>query len=557
MSAAWQSPVVHNVAGALSAQARERPEQAAMHYPAGTRRGRVVYRSCSYRELDELSDAWARGLQHLGIGRGVRTALMVPPGLDFFALFFGLFKAGAVPVLIDPGIGLKSLKTCLGEAAPEAFIGVSRAQLARTLLRWAPQSIHKTVTLGPRPGWYGHSAREVLKLGRKASGSVLEATRPEDTAAILFTSGSTGTPKGVVYRHRHFTAQVDMLRTAFDIRPGDVNLPTFPPFALFDPALGMTSVIPHMDPTRPARANPQWLVQAIEQFGVTTVFGSPALLRVLAEHTGRQQLRLESVKCVISAGASVPIDVIRQLEQALPAGTPVHTPYGATECLPVSSIASTRITPRIEQATASGAGICVGRPVPPNRVGIIAIDDGPEPLLDQDRLLAPGETGEIVVNGPTVTDSYWHRERQTQLAKTTDLDGQVWHRMGDVGYLDASGMLWYCGRKSQRVILGQETLFTDQLEAVFNNHGQVRRTALVGIRRHGATEAVLCVELSERQGSSARERIAGELLDIARANPRTRNVGRILFHPGFPVDIRHNAKIGRERLAAWAQRQLS
>lgn len=553
----WQSPAAHNVAGALTWQAGRQPQAPAIHYPAGKRGGHIDYRCCSYAELEELSNRWARGLQSVGIGRGVRTALMVPPGLDFFALFFALFKAGAVPVLIDPGIGLKHLKTCLAEAAPAAFIGVPRAQLARVLLRWAPGTIENTVTVGARYGWPGLSSREVLRRGDRATGAVLEATGPEEMAAILFTSGSTGAPKGVVYRHRHFTAQVDMLRTAFDIRPGEISLPTFPPFALFDPALGMASVIPLMDPTRPARANPALLVQAIERFGVTNIFGSPALLRVLGQHTARQNIELPSVKRVISAGAAVPLEVIRTLEPALPDAAAIFTPYGATECLPVSNFSNRDMTADIEEATRQGAGICVGRPVPPNQVGIIPISDQPEPNLDQGRFLPAGSRGEIVVHGPTATDRYWRRDEQTRLAKMTDPEGHTWHRMGDIGYLDETGRVWYCGRKSQRVTVGGETLFADALEAIFNTHPAVRRSALVGVPGPDSERAVLCVELPARAGKRERARIRAELLDLARNHPAARHIGTVLFHPSFPVDIRHNAKIGREQLAAWASRRLA
>jgi acyl-CoA synthetase (AMP-forming)/AMP-acid ligase II len=551
----WRSPVVHNVAGALTWQADRQPEAPAIHYPAGVRGGRIDYRSCTYSELDELSNRYARGLQSVGIGRGVRTALMVPPGLDFFALFFALFKTGAVPVLVDPGIGLKHLRACLAEAAPKAFIGVGRAQLARRLLRWSPETIERTVTVGSR--WPGLTARELLRRGESAAGPVLEATRPDEMAAILFTSGSTGLPKGVVYRHRHFTAQVDMLRTAFDIRPGEVSLPTFPPFALFDPALGMTSVIPHMDPTRPAKANPALLVQAIERFGVTNVFGSPALARVLGDYAAEREITLPSVRRVISAGAAVPLDVIRTLERALPDGAAVYTPYGATECLPVSNLSSRDITPEIERATLEGAGICVGRPVPLNRVGIIPVNDRPEPHLDQGRLLPAGSRGEIVVHGPTATDQYWRRKKQTRLAKTVDLEGNIWHRMGDIGYLDDAGRLWYCGRKSQRVQVDDEILFPDALEAIFNAHPGVRRSALVGVPGPESTRAVLCVELAGRARKRDRARIRAELLGMAQQHPPARAIGTVLFHRAFPVDIRHNAKIGREKLAAWAARKLA
>lgn len=553
----WHGETVNNVAGALSEQAARQPDQPAMHYPTGLKQGRIRYSSITYRALDELSNQWARGLRNKGIGRGVRTALMVPPGLDFFALFFALFKAGAVPVLIDPGIGVKPLGKCLAEARPEAFIGVTRAHVARILLRWAPRSIKQCVTVGPRLGWGGESARAVLASGARSSEAVLEDTGPDDIAAILFTSGSTGIPKGVVYRHRHFLAQVEMLREAFDIRPGDVNLPTFPPFALFDPALGMTSVIPCMDPTRPAKAKPDLLLQSIERFEVNTVFGSPALLRVLARYTDENSVSLASIKRIISAGAAVPIDVMRRLEPALPDGARIFTPYGATECLPVANISNHEINPELERRTRLGEGICVGLPVSPNRVGIVPITDEPLPRLDSSPFLAPNETGEIVVYGPTTTDAYWQRDEQTRLAKSVDDTGAIWHRMGDIGFLDESGRLWYCGRKSQRVETSGQTLFTDQLEAVFNTHPDVSRTALVGVGRAGAVTPVLCIELAQKKSRAERTRIREALQEMAAGNPRTRLIRTFLFHPAFPVDIRHNAKIGREQLAVWADGKIT
>ena len=276
MSNHWNSADCCNIAGALSWQAGKQAETPAIYYPTGIRKGEVQYLSCTYRELDDLSNSYARGLREYGLSRGSRVALMMPPGRDMFALFFALFKAGAVPVLIDPGIGLKPLKHCLAEAAPEAFIGVSRAHVARAVLGWAPDSIKKLITDGPKLGWGGINCEQLMRMGERTSGPMLEATRPGEMAAILFTSGSTGIPKGVVYRHGQFTAQVGMLKDAFGIKEGEIDLPTFAPFALFDPALGMTTVIPWMNPTKPAKANPNLLVQAIQRFGVTNIFGSPA-----------------------------------------------------------------------------------------------------------------------------------------------------------------------------------------------------------------------------------------------------------------------------------------
>jgi acyl-CoA synthetase (AMP-forming)/AMP-acid ligase II len=554
----WNGPEFCNVAGGLAEQARQRGNATAIHFPTGIKRmgakkGQIQYEACSYQELDELSNTYARGLHEYGIARGARAALMMPPGLEFFAMFFAMFKAGVVPVLIDPGIGLKPLKHCLDEAAPEAFIGVTRAHAARAILSWAPESIRKFVTAGPKLGWSGITTNQLAGLGRRSSGSAMEKTRPGEMAAILFTSGSTGIPKGVVYRHRHFTSQVQMLKSAFGIGSGEVDLPTFPPFALFDPALGMTTVIPWMNPTRPAKADPKLLVQSIERFDVTNVFGSPALLRVLGDYVSSRGIKLPRIKRFISAGAAVPVDAIRKMKSALQSEVNIFTPYGATECLPVASISSHELDERVLWRTLNGEGICVGKAVAPNDLKIMAIRDDAVDHLDEQLILPTGVIGEVIVSGPTVTDAYWQREEQTRLAKITGENGSIWHRMGDAGYLDEAGKLWYCGRKSQRVEASGQTLFPDQVEAVFNAHPEVFRTALV---HSGGAGPVLCVELSSKAGKHRRERIRTDLLQIARGHRRFDSIQTILFHPGFPVDIRHNAKIGREKLGHWAAGKL-
>ena len=552
----WNADESRNVAAALSWQAERQPNAIAIHYPEKGALGKPRYRSCTYIELDRLSDDYARGLQEYGIGKGTRTALMLTPGLEFFAVFFALFKAGAVPVLIDPGIGLKPLKRCLAEAEPTAFIGINRAHIARKLLGWARKSCEKLVTAGPRLGLGGISLKQLRKLGENSEATTPQTVDPDDMAAILFTSGSTGAPKGVVYRHRHFNAQVTMLRKAFGIEAGEVSLPTFPPFALFDPALGMTTVVPDMDPTRPAEADPALLVETIERFKVTNIFGSPALLDTLSRHCVEQRIRMESVRRVISAGAAVPVRTVRRMQDSLYTDAVIHTPYGATECLPVSSISSPELDDRMVDRIESGDGVCVGHPIEPNEVRIVRISEMPFARLSETTEMPRGMPGEILVTGPTCTDAYWRRDTDTEMAKLTDDDGRTWHRMGDAGILDGQGRLWYCGRVSQRIDTGKNVLFADQCEAIFNQHPDLKRSAVVGVGARGRQTPVLCIEVRGKLSPVDTERVHFDLLQLAQAHSITKEIRTVLFHPGFPVDIRHNSKIGREELAEWAGRKM-
>jgi acyl-CoA synthetase (AMP-forming)/AMP-acid ligase II len=232
--------------------------------------------------------------------------------------------------------------------------------------------------------------------------------------------------------------------------------------------------------------------------------------------------------------------------------TEIFTPYGATEAMPVSYISSHYLLQdRMRQRTANGAGICIGKPVNDLEVQVIGITDEPIEFWSDELKIGNGEVGEIVVKGKNVTRSYFNRDVETKLAKIVDGDS-FWHRMGDLGYRDTDGNFWFCGRKTHRVILANKVLYSVQCESIFNQHPQVYRTALVAVNN----EAVLCVEIDKDVLNPDREKISKELLQWAAENELTKDIRTILYHPSFPVDVRHNAKIFREKLAVWAKAKL-
>lgn len=539
-----------NVANHLVQRAAAEPDRAAILVPLrGVNPvGICEHRTITFRELNADSDAIASGLARIGLSPGMRTALMVPPSPDFFSLTFALFKLGAVPVLIDPGMGIKNLGTCLAEAAPEAFIGIAKAHLARRILRWAKRSIRITVNAGQRRFFCTASLKELREPdGQTKEATLAGASGSEDTAVILFTSGSTGVAKGVVYTHGIFAAQIDLLRETYGIQPGEVDLCTFPLFALFGPALGMTCVIPDMDASRPAKIDPRKAAAQLAQFSVTNLFGSPAVIRRLGELSDPKPFT--NLKRVISAGAPATAASLERLQKLLPDGTEIFTPYGATEALPVANIGSREILGETRRLTEEGRGVCIGRPVKGIKVRVIAISDEPIAEWSDAMKLPAGTIGEFVVRGPVVTKEYFRRPAATALAKIRDANtGEILHRMGDVGYIDESGRLWFCGRKSHRVGTAHGTLFTDQVEPIFNLVPGVARTALVGVNNH----PVICVELAGPRGTEW-PGILRDLLTQAVRFEHTRNIITFLEYPAtFPVDVRHNSKIFREKLAAWA-----
>ena len=544
-----------NVAEFLADLSRSQPGTLAVAVSDGRNPdGTARYAELTALELHHRSDRIAHALVAIGIGPGVRTVIMVPPSLDFFALTFAMLKVGAIPVMVDPGMGIKNLGECLGESEPQAFIGVPKAQAARVVFGWAKQTLRTSVTVGRRFFWGGYILN---KLEAAAPGDPFPILHPdpEQTAAILFTSGSTGVPKGVVTPFRVFAAQVKALRDVYGIRPGERDLATFPLFALFGPALGMASVVPDMDASRPAGADPKLLFEAFRDYACTNLFASPTLIDKLGLYCTDHGLELTSLRRAISAGAPASSPALERFQRCLPEGVEVLTSYGATESLPVTMLGSREILRETRQLTDQGGGVCVGRPAPGMYVRIVPMHDEPIESWSEDLVLPQGEIGEIVVRGAIVTRSYYNRPQATKLAKIPTESDDVWHRMGDVGYFDEQGRLWMCGRKSHRVDAETGTLYTVPCEAVFNTHPDVRRSALVGVVREGVTTPLICVE-RVKQTTIEKGQLTRELLEIARSHEHTRAIDTVLYHPAFPVDVRHNAKIFREKLAVWASKKM-
>jgi len=531
-----------NIASTLEQLARETPDAPAIIVAKDNH-------SVSFHELNRASGRLASGLARLGLTEGSRVLLLVPFGVDFITLAFSIFKAGAVPVLIDPGLGRRNALHCIEQAKPQAMIAVPLAHAVKSIYRKPFKSVRTSITIGRKWFWGGETLENTLKLGTEDFVSL--PRKQGDPAAVLFTSGSTGPSKGVLYTHGMFYHQVKVLKSFYGIQRGEIDLPTFPLFALFGISMGMTSILPEMDPTRPAHVDPRKIVSPILKFGVTSSFGSPALWNTVTRYCTQKNVVLPSLKRVLIAGAPVHRELLERFDLILEGGGEVHTPYGATEALPVTSFGRKEI---LAQGQNKILGTCVGKPIPGLKVRLIKITDDPIPSWSKEIELPMGEIGEIVVQGPWVTRQYFNREGATRLAKIQK-GHEFWHRMGDVGWLDEGGRLWFCGRKTHRVVTGSGTLFTIPTEMVFNPHPEVKRSALVGTGPRHNQQAVIVIEPENPRRANnpkLQKPLVEELLQMAAANEKTRQIQTVLFHPGFPVDIRHNAKIGREKLARWA-----
>ena len=526
-----------NIARHLALMAAAQSDHPALKIPRGrTGDGAIDYLTLTFAELDAEVSNWCGRLAVSGAKPGDRALVMVKSGLPLIAAVFALFRVGCVPVVIDPGMGFKNFLACVARSRPRVLVGIPLAQFTSRLFRGAFSTVTTRISVPNSP-----TARATGQYS-SAKNSTHHANA-SDLAAILFTSGSTGTPKGVCYEHGMFEAQVRLIRSTYQIAPGEIDLPMLPIFALFNPALGMTTIVPEMDPRRPAAVDPAKIVQAILQENVTNSFGSPTLWLKVSEHCAKNGITLPSLRRVLSAGAPVPAALWEKSRSLLPNGV-LHSPYGATEALPIASVSSRDVD------TTSTQGACVGRPVSEIQVRIIEVTDEPIPTFADARERRTGEIGEIIVRGPVVTKTYDAQPEATALAKIRD--DETWHRMGDCGFIDDVGRIWFVGRKAERVTTPAGVLFTEPVEQVFRQHPRVARCALVGIGPRGEQQPAIVVETHAMRAGAARE-FARELRTLALKYPHTSAITRYYFHPEFPVDVRHNAKIHRLALARWAE----
>ncbi len=545
--------MTYNVAFALRRWADTQPDTAALRFPSASyRTRRPQWDTWTYAELDRQSDAYARGFREAGIRAGDRTVLLIRPSLHFYAVVYGLFKLGAVPVLLDPGMGVRNVLACVKRTKPRAVIALPAVQAVAAIYQRPFASAEIRITDGSRWFWGGLTLAECH---RPASEDLeIVPRKAHHDAAILFTSGSTGPPKGVASKQAMFAAQVEALQQMFGFTPGQSDHQAFAGFAIFDLSLGMTSILPKMDLSRPATARPADIVACLQTFEPEVAFASPIVWLNVSRYCLAEGLSLPSVRTLLTVGAPIPAYLHERFSRILADGAEVFTPYGATEAMPISWIGSREVLDETWPQTAQGAGTCVGRPSPGARIHIVQVTEDPIPSWSDDLAQPPGTIGEIVVGGDQVSPEYKDAHAANRASKIADGD-DVLHRMGDLGYLDARGRLWFCGRKAHRLRTAAGMVPPVPVEGIYNEDEAVFRTALVGVGRPGAQVPVLCVEMEpgKRWGPEVEARLRAR----EAGTPYQGVVRRFLPHPGFPTDARHNSKIRREDLRPWAEKRCA
>jgi olefin beta-lactone synthetase len=498
--------------------------------------------------LDDRVRQLAGGLADRGVKPGDRVALLVPPGADLLGVVYACWSIGAVIVVIDAANGPKALWRSLRAARVDHVVAIKRARPVVMALR-VPGVVLWTDELAELAN------AAPVTIGEPGATSVTG----QSDAAIVFTSGATGPAKPVAYTRERIAATRDVLLDHYAFTSSDVLVAAFAPWAVLGPLLGISSVIPQMDASRPGTLTADALAGAMEQAGGTVMWMSPAALRSVLSgaRSGspeRQRLQAASagLRLLLIAGAPVSRRLLQGAMDLWPQAD-VRTPYGMTEILPATDVSAKEVL-----AEPADLGVLVGRALPGVEVAIADLDaDG---VPDEGLGTTPDVLGEVVIRASHAKSRYDARafiERQASR-------NPGWHRTGDIGTLDSHGRLWIQGRLSHVITTAEGPLGPVPIEQRVElaladtsvGDGNDLLVAAVGVGPVGTQVLVIVVAPSRSNGSRSDLRLADSALtDHVRSIVPV--AAAVLWRSQMPVDIRHGAKVDRQRLASEAAEFLA
>ena len=503
-----------------------------------------VSRTLSFADLEQRVEEVRTRLIAAGVQPGDRVAPLIPPGIDLVVSVYACWRAGAVVVATDAALGVRGIAKALRATRPDHIIADWRGlALARALhlpgkalsLKTVPGALRRILRI------HASLAKPVETVGPEASEY---QPGPEDLAAVVFTSGSTGPSKAVAYRHKQLEAQRDALIATYSLNRDDRLVAAFAPFAILGPALGITSVVPAMDVSSSGSLDAGAFANAAGAIQATIAFASPAALaNVVATADGLdddKRATMTQLRAVASAGAPISKEALDSMRPHF-GHAAIYTPYGMTEAMPVTNISLEEI-----EAAGAGNGVCVGLPVGGVELAVTTIDESGHSSWDF--IQGVGITGEICVRAAHASDGYdtlWATQNQTRQGG--------WHRTGDVGHIDSAGRLWVEGRIPHLILSANGPLTPVGIEHRAESVDGVRQAAAVGVGPIGTQQLVLVVSTTEPHADV----VANEQLAQAVRAAIHQDVAAVLTTHELPVDRRHNSKIERQRIAAWAETVLA
>jgi len=452
------------LAARLDAAARRAPERPAVLEPEGE--------PLSYGELVRLSDRLRDRLRAQGVGPGARVGLCMPKTADAVATIFGILKAGAAYVPVDPTAPARRNAYILSDCAvATALVDASLAPALGEALAERGAAPPLAVLDGVGGGRALRAWLDARDAERPAPAVPNVRPLPDDLAYVLYTSGSTGNPKGVMLSHGNGTAFVDWSVSVFAPVPEDrfsSHAPLHFDLSIFDLYVPLGAGATLVLVPEAVGKEPAALADWIERSRISVWYSAPSILSLLARYGRLEGRDLASLRAVLFAGEVFPIVHLRALKELVPAPRYFNL-YGPTE----TNVCTWYEVPREIPADRTV-------PYPIGKVcehlsGVVVDPDG--------RPVAPGEEGELCIRGPNVTRGYWNLPEQTARAflpaEAAGAPGAPFYRTGDLVAEETDGNLRFMGRRDRMVKKRGYRIELDEVEAALYRHPKVREAAVV------------------------------------------------------------------------------
>ncbi|MBI2265506.1 MAG: AMP-binding protein [Armatimonadetes bacterium] len=496
----------------------------------------LTHDSITFRRLANQVGRIAKGLGDLGIGRGDRVLVFVPMSVELYLCMFAVQRIGAISVFLDSWARREHLGVCARTAEPVAMISPEGAfHLCDTIPPL--DRIPFKIVVGKHSERYATSLDALLETRGE---SPIEPVAEETTALITFTTGSSGVPKGANRTHQFLAAQHRALDRCIPYLGQDVDLPLFPIFSLNNLAGGVTTVLPAIDLASPSERDAALLVNQMRSSGVTCSTLSPSNFRKIAAYCKENGISLSGLRRTVTGGAPVGKEDVRGFKEIAP-NAEIWVLYGSTEVEPIAHIEAAEMMEDESENQGVNVGTIV-RDLDHKFVRIHRDDIELGPQSWEEWEVEKGKIGELVVSGPHVCRDYYRNPGAVKATKIAEAEGKVWHRTGDLGYLDRKNRLWLVGRVHNVILRGSELLFPVQAEVLLKGLAFVNQAAFLGLPDEELGErACVVVSLRESHVREAREPLLEQIRRILSAGGIPVDEARIVEE--IPMDPRHHSKV--------------
>jgi acyl-CoA synthetase (AMP-forming)/AMP-acid ligase II len=537
----------NNVISFLHKHARLFPQKVAIQWVTGKTlqvwdgTSNLSHESITYNDLVDKISVISGNLKKIGIGKGDRVIIFVPLSIELYLTMFAVQRLGAIAVFLDSWARKDHLGICAQVVQPKAMISFEKAfELSVAVPELA--NIKVKIVVGPHEKNYTSDLGALLKSTSLAD---VEPVEPNDTALITFTTGTSGVPKGADRTHRFLAAQHRALDKEIPYREDDRDLSVFPIFSLNNLAGGVTTVLPAIDLAVPSDKDAAIIVNQLFSTYSTCCTVSPSIFVNIAEYCRKNQITLSNLRRVVTGGAPISKDNVKDFKAIAPA-IQIVVLYGSTEVEPIAHIEANEML--CDEAKQEGVNVGrISEDLDYKFIKIWRKDVKLGAMGWQEWEVEKGKAGELVVSGAHVCENYYNNLEAFKSTKIKEADGKIWHRTGDVGVLDERGRLWLVGRVHNTIVRANEYLFPVYAEILLKRLDFVRQAAFLGMKDARLGEKT-CAVFSLKEGFKSEDMKSYAAIIKSLFDENKIPVDEIKMVKEIPMDTRHHSKVEYSKL---------